>query len=136
MAGAGRFAFASGAVYEGGFAAGRYEGAGSYTWPDGRRYEVRACRAVLQGRRAGGGWNARPRPALREGMSQPAAAASRPPRAAGPAAHPRPAPPHTPPQGAWVGGVMHGEGAFTDAAGRRWAGHFFGGSGPGLTFQL
>jgi hypothetical protein len=40
------------------------------------------------------------------------------------------------PQGAWVDGRMHGEGAFVDAEGRRWVGHFFEGSGPGLTFQL
>lgn len=45
-------------------------------------------------------------------------------------------PPPPPPQGAWVDGAMHGQGAFIDAAGRRWAGQFFNGSGPGLTFQL
>jgi hypothetical protein len=40
MSGTGRFTFASGAVYEGGFVAGTYGGEGTYTWPDGWRYEV------------------------------------------------------------------------------------------------
>ena len=37
--GAGKCAFASGAVYEGGFADGSFEGEGTYRWPDGARYE-------------------------------------------------------------------------------------------------
>lgn len=39
-------------------------------------------------------------------------------------------------QGEFAGSVMHGRGCFMDAQGRKWAGQFFNGSGPGLTHQL
>lgn len=40
MHGTGKFAYASGNVYDGTWSNGVYQGTGSYVWPDGRRYEV------------------------------------------------------------------------------------------------
>ncbi len=40
MHGNGRFSFASGASYEGQWDNGIYHGSGTFSWPDGRRYQV------------------------------------------------------------------------------------------------
>ena len=40
MDGAGKFTFASGAIYEGSWQGGEYHGYGVFRWPDGRSYQV------------------------------------------------------------------------------------------------
>jgi hypothetical protein len=41
MHGQGKFSFASGACYEGCWEHNKYQGQGSYTFPDGKAYKVR-----------------------------------------------------------------------------------------------
>lgn len=128
MQGAGRFVFASGASYCGTWRDNKYDGAGTYSWPDGSRYEVRAPRWEGGRRRDRVGQGV----GLREGVWGGAQASCTP------ASHVRFSTPcRAPtPQGQWLDGRMHGQGAFVDAEGRRWAGQFYNGSGPGLTYQL
>ena len=39
-------------------------------------------------------------------------------------------------QGQWGANTIQGQGVFVDAEQRRWAGQFYNGAGPGLTYQL
>jgi hypothetical protein len=39
-------------------------------------------------------------------------------------------------EGEWQQNKMHGAGKYTDANGHKWAGQFFNGAGPGLTYIL
>jgi hypothetical protein len=46
MHGQGKFSFASGACYEGCWEHNKYQGQGSYTFPDGKAYKVSAAAAT------------------------------------------------------------------------------------------